>query len=452
MPRIDGDEFITRFRASPGSGHVPIMMITVCGQRQKRLRALESGATDFLRAPVDHCEFITRARNLLRLSRSAARDPEPPAPTRDAAPEEESGDLLARCGAEGYAFHAIEITLSAEASEPAPDFSPLLAAQLREGDVVTRLDPLRYAVLQFKVARPADARALSRRLQRAHSAFEGVAAFRVGLALPRAGAEPAAERAAACLREAFASMRLSWRAESVGAVRERWRLAPIVDLTSGALDGVELQDIAGLADFSDPDALSAALACAAEIKRAAAENFRICLRLNLLDDGVEIAALRLPPLLARLEVEPARLDLMLSLGDILDEGARAEALAQSMRALGVGLTLDLGAPLAEDAEGWPILSRAFDQGGRPALRFSCADEEAVERARSFRAGLERLLGAAPVLRAADVPSPALLPALRRAGIGWAQGPCFGAPFEFRDIKTLLAARSGASEENRARRA
>lgn len=71
MPRIDGDEFITRFRALPGSARVPIMMITVCSQRQKRLRALESGATDFLRAPVDHCEFITRARNLLRLSRSA---------------------------------------------------------------------------------------------------------------------------------------------------------------------------------------------------------------------------------------------------------------------------------------------------------------------------------------------------------------------------------------------
>jgi DNA-binding response OmpR family regulator len=28
------------------------------------LRALEAGATDFLNSPVDHQEFVTRARNL----------------------------------------------------------------------------------------------------------------------------------------------------------------------------------------------------------------------------------------------------------------------------------------------------------------------------------------------------------------------------------------------------
>jgi DNA-binding response OmpR family regulator len=63
MPQMDGEEFISRFRGLPHSAGVPIMMITVCDQRKLRLRALESGATDFLNTPIDHCEFLTRARN-----------------------------------------------------------------------------------------------------------------------------------------------------------------------------------------------------------------------------------------------------------------------------------------------------------------------------------------------------------------------------------------------------
>ncbi len=71
MPQIDGDEFISRFRALPGAASVPVMMITVNDQRQLRLRALESGANDFLPSPIDHCEFVMRARNLLKLAQAA---------------------------------------------------------------------------------------------------------------------------------------------------------------------------------------------------------------------------------------------------------------------------------------------------------------------------------------------------------------------------------------------
>jgi len=78
MPQIDGDEFITRFRAQPHADRVPVMMITVRDQRVLRLRALESGANDFLHSPVDHCEFVMRARNLLKLAQameSRGQDP-----------------------------------------------------------------------------------------------------------------------------------------------------------------------------------------------------------------------------------------------------------------------------------------------------------------------------------------------------------------------------------------
>lgn len=67
MPRMDGAEFIRQFRAKPDHADIPIIVITVYDERDFRLRALEAGATDFLTSPVDHQEFITRARNLLKL-------------------------------------------------------------------------------------------------------------------------------------------------------------------------------------------------------------------------------------------------------------------------------------------------------------------------------------------------------------------------------------------------
>ena len=67
MPHMDGAEFVRRFRELTGATELPIMVITVYEERDFRLRALEAGATDFLISPVDHHEFCTRARNLLKL-------------------------------------------------------------------------------------------------------------------------------------------------------------------------------------------------------------------------------------------------------------------------------------------------------------------------------------------------------------------------------------------------
>ncbi len=65
MPGMNGAEFIRRFRALPDTGDPAIIVITVYEERSFRLQALEAGATDFLISPVDHYEFIARARNLL---------------------------------------------------------------------------------------------------------------------------------------------------------------------------------------------------------------------------------------------------------------------------------------------------------------------------------------------------------------------------------------------------
>jgi CheY-like chemotaxis protein len=429
MPRIDGDEFITRFRALPGASRVPIMMITVCGQRQKKLRALESGATDFLRAPVDHFEFITRARNLLKLSRSAGQFPVP-APEKNPA-EDGTRALLERCGARDYAIHVVEI----DQTGPAPDLSEALRGHLRESDFVARLDPLRYAVLQNEVVAPRDAKSLARRLSSLRGLFPGVAALRAGAALPLPG-----EGAAACLRAAIQAA--GENSPVVGSESERWRLAPAVDLATGALAGAQLLDGADEAAFGDPEALRVALACGARLGRAA-QDLRLALRLNLGGRGAEAAMLRLPSFIARSGAELESLDLLIPVGEIGADAAATENLAHALKALGPRLIIDLGALRRNDAAPyWPALLRALGEGWCGALRFSGADASSVERARELKARIARELGKPPALRAADTPSSELLPALRRAGVGWAQGACFGSPFALRDFGALLAPREG----------
>jgi diguanylate cyclase (GGDEF)-like protein/PAS domain S-box-containing protein len=67
MPGLDGAAFIARLRADPATVDIPVIVITVYEDRSYRLRALDAGATDFLLSPVDHREFVTRAKNLLKL-------------------------------------------------------------------------------------------------------------------------------------------------------------------------------------------------------------------------------------------------------------------------------------------------------------------------------------------------------------------------------------------------
>jgi len=67
MPQMNGVEFLSRFRSILHLHDVPIVMITGDEKREALYQALEAGANDFLRKPVDDIELITRARNLLEL-------------------------------------------------------------------------------------------------------------------------------------------------------------------------------------------------------------------------------------------------------------------------------------------------------------------------------------------------------------------------------------------------
>lgn len=67
MPQMTGAAFTQQIRALPNGADVPIIVITAYDDRAFRLEALEAGATDFVQTPIDHQEFITRARNLLKI-------------------------------------------------------------------------------------------------------------------------------------------------------------------------------------------------------------------------------------------------------------------------------------------------------------------------------------------------------------------------------------------------
>ena len=70
MPEMDGLEFIERFRKSCADHTIPIIVLTASNDAEVRHRALQIGATDFVKKPSDPIEFVARARNLLRLRKS----------------------------------------------------------------------------------------------------------------------------------------------------------------------------------------------------------------------------------------------------------------------------------------------------------------------------------------------------------------------------------------------
>jgi len=66
MPGMDGYEVCRRIRSDPATEFLPVVMITASGSEQK-LRAIESGADDFVTKPFDHAELLARVKSLLRV-------------------------------------------------------------------------------------------------------------------------------------------------------------------------------------------------------------------------------------------------------------------------------------------------------------------------------------------------------------------------------------------------
>ncbi len=75
MPHLDGFGVMQQLKEKYGS-YLPILVLTAQQDTQTRLRALNSGAMDFLSKPFNTTEALTRVRNILmvRLLHKEVRD------------------------------------------------------------------------------------------------------------------------------------------------------------------------------------------------------------------------------------------------------------------------------------------------------------------------------------------------------------------------------------------
>lgn len=69
MPRVDGLEAVRRLKTDPELKHIPVIVVTGNPQEADRIKALETGADDFLNKPVNRLELLARLRNHLALKR-----------------------------------------------------------------------------------------------------------------------------------------------------------------------------------------------------------------------------------------------------------------------------------------------------------------------------------------------------------------------------------------------
>lgn len=67
MPGMDGFEIMRLLRASGDGPYVPILVLTADPDQSIRIRALESGARDYLTKPFDPVEVVTRIRNMIEV-------------------------------------------------------------------------------------------------------------------------------------------------------------------------------------------------------------------------------------------------------------------------------------------------------------------------------------------------------------------------------------------------
>ena len=73
MPVMNGFETAVKLQANKQSKNIPIVMVTALGEVKDRVRALESGADDFLTKPVDKTELLTRIKTLVEKSEMAKK-------------------------------------------------------------------------------------------------------------------------------------------------------------------------------------------------------------------------------------------------------------------------------------------------------------------------------------------------------------------------------------------
>jgi DNA-binding response OmpR family regulator len=74
IPKMDGWEVCRRIR---DMSDIPVLMVTVNGQKSDKLKGFTLGADDYLPKPVDFHELVARVQAILRRTRTVTRDNKP---------------------------------------------------------------------------------------------------------------------------------------------------------------------------------------------------------------------------------------------------------------------------------------------------------------------------------------------------------------------------------------
>ena len=69
MPRIDGFKFLSMLKARPELQDVPVIILTGMNDRERKLKGLEQGASDYITKPFDPEELVARVKVHLKLKK-----------------------------------------------------------------------------------------------------------------------------------------------------------------------------------------------------------------------------------------------------------------------------------------------------------------------------------------------------------------------------------------------
>jgi two-component system cell cycle response regulator len=66
MPRIDGFKFLSLIKTRPDLQNVPIIILTGMNDRERKIKGLEQGASDYITKPFDHMSWLPGSRFTLK--------------------------------------------------------------------------------------------------------------------------------------------------------------------------------------------------------------------------------------------------------------------------------------------------------------------------------------------------------------------------------------------------
>ena len=69
MPRIDGFKFLSMMKARPDLQDIPVIILTGTNDRERKLRGLEQGASDYITKPFDPEELVARVNIHLKIKK-----------------------------------------------------------------------------------------------------------------------------------------------------------------------------------------------------------------------------------------------------------------------------------------------------------------------------------------------------------------------------------------------